>query len=742
VLVAAVIGFVVLMTTGQAQSIDGPYSILSSRFHPHSSLATSRGDVYLSSAYDGSVMSVRHTDNVVSVEESLSDLFVGRLFTMQDMVFAVAGGGELLWKEEGQSRWRLIGRYDCQPFTDGAAIYVVESGNIAQLTYDGSDWIPTSVGRINAGTRVLTSFVIVNDLVVYTTAGSTMFTVARLDGTVVRAVETPSIVTNLYVLVDRSILFSSGLRVSQYLRVDSLEAGNTGYLQYKGSLLSLAYVTPRQSSVPSGVSGTFTIKGSDPREGVYTVVTPDSIVKETRLSGLVPDVGMAANVDHQWILSGSGQVAVVDSSNDVRRISLHSFEGLAFSVGVSFTEQGDPVRVGSIQMNGATQLAVFPADPDAAVQTIPVDAGVPRQLTRLVSLKNGRGIAVCDRGIYVTQGDGVWRMTYPPSMSIESRDIDLVDDEAIVCRSKGRILLFSRDQGASWDSVALTSELITVGPVVGSEHMLYAMSNGRIWAVNMDASSTTPDWADVNISLGAHQSLFASTTVDVSVVTGRSAVDPAFYPAEYTHVVCHRWNHHSGDVDSVIHQLHRPLSTSALTLVSRRDTAYVWDHLERRLIAVTFSGIVYDTTFPADSFGQYQEWTFPQIVTDNDGELWLFSSGQVVGFRLNPSTPATSSVDEYYENLYIQALRPNPVKDNATVTVGRFPSASEAGLRLYLVDITGAVVRNFSAGVRPFTSPWSTQDVPIDVGGLARGVYLLVIENAQGRSARQLIVAP
>lgn len=739
---AAVFGFVMLMTMAQAQSIDGPHTILDRRFHPHSSLAISRGDVYLSSAYDGSVIRVSHASNDVSVEVDLSELFVDRLFAQEGQVYAAASSGKLLSKKQGQSRWRLIGRYDCQPFTDGGDIYVVESGSIEQLTFDGSNWVHTSVGRIITGTRQLTSFVIVNDLVVYSTAGSTLVTVARLDGAVVRTVQTPAVVTNVYALEDRSILFSTGLRASQYLRADSLEAGNTGYLQYKGSLLSLSYVTPRQSSVPSGVSGTFTIKGSDPREGVYSVVTPDSIVKEIRLSGLVPDVGMATYVDYQWILSASGQVAVVDSSNEVRRIKMHPFEGLAFSVGVSFSEKGEPMRVGSILVNGATQPAAFPALSEEAVQTIPVDAGVPRQLMRLVSLKNGRSVAFCDRGIYSTPGDGIWRMTYPPSMSIESRDVDIVDVGTIVCRSKGRIFLFSRDQGASWDSVELTSELITVGPVVGSDRMLYAMSNGRIWAVNMDASPATPGWTDVRISLGAHQALFACTPADVSIITGRSASDPAFYPAKYTHVVCHRWNHIAGDVDSVIHQLHRPLSTSALALASRRDTAYLWDHLERRLIAATFAGIVYDTTIPADSFGQYQEWTFPQIVTDNDGELWLFSSGQVVGFRLNPSTPATSSVDEYYENLYIQALRPNPVKDNATVTVGRFPAASEAGLQLYLVDITGAVVRNFSPGVKPFTSPWSTQDVPIDVRGLARGVYLLVIENVQGRSARQLIVAP
>jgi hypothetical protein len=114
----------------------------------------------------------------------------------------------------------------------------------------------------------------------------------------------------------------------------------------------------------------------------------------------------------------------------------------------------------------------------------------------------------------------------------------------------------------------------------------------------------------------------------------------------------------------------------------------------------------------------------------------------VTGFKLDPSRSIVSSVHEYYEHLYVSSVRPNPATDDVDVTIGRFPAADDESMKLYLVDIQGRKVRDYTQLLTRFPAPNSTQDVRINVDDLPMGMYLVVIENSQGKSTRKLMVNP
>lgn len=195
-------------------------------------------------------------------------------------------------------------------------------------------------------------------------------------------------------------------------------------------------------------------------------------------------------------------------------------------------------------------------------------------------------------------------------------------------------------------------------------------------------------------------------------------------------------------VDSVRHELVEPMRSEGLNFFVRKDTAFIWSSLQRRLLAVTYEGIVYDTTFAQKTFGVLRNEYLSTVATDNQGNPWLFTSGQVTGFKLDPSRPIVSSVHEYYEYLYVSSVRPNPATDDVDVTIGRFPAADDENMKLYLVDMQGRKVRDYTQLLTQFSSPTSTQDVRINVDDLPMGIYLVVIENNQGKSTRKLMVNP
>lgn len=271
---------------------------------------------------------------------------------------------------------------------------------------------------------------------------------------------------------------------------------------------------------------------------------------------------------------------------------------------------------------------------------------------------------------------------------------------------------------------------------------MYAHSQGDVWALDMRdlADSVAPP--QIHIAPGPHQRLYACTPKDVQIVSARSDIDPNYQPDYYTHLVCHRWSPSMQRLDSTSHSLDKPLKSNGLIVIVRKDTAYFWNAVQRRILAVTYEGVAFDTILRSETFSPFSDQPLSTVVYDNVGTPWLFASGMVTGFKLDPSSSIVTSVEDYYDYMYVGSIRPNPARDNVSVTLGRFPAAVESNVQLYLVDLQGTIVRNFTDRLVPFSGPTSTQTVQINVDELPWGVYLVVIENAQGKSVGKLIVTP
>ncbi len=738
----AIVIFVLSTICANAQLVDGPYSLLDYRFLAPASQSLHRGQLYVSYHDRGGLMVFDTALKTPSHIDALSKELVAHLFRVGDVQMVASTGGGIRYLDESNAQWQLLGEFDCLPFVDGNKMYVLSDGNVSLFQYSGVSWVDTAVGRIDAGVSKVSSFVIVGDTIVYAVWNSKDITIATLDGSVLHSVESHSPVDGLLLLGDGSIAISANYRTSQILRTASLAFGSIDYLYYRSSLLSLTNATAFQSNGKRGIVGTFHVLGADPRKGVYVVVTPDSIEKRSDLDSVVDDVILATLQDDRWVLSTYRHIAVVDGQGAITRARWYQDTALGISSGVSFSANGMPFLCGDVKYNGRMQPLMYPTTDSEQIMVLPIAHEKALQLIRYVHLNGGPEVAFCSQGIFTKDRSDLWTTAYITISNFRSHDIDVVNDSIIVCRSIARRLLISTDKGLTWQSSIIKDYLTQMTPVISSGKTMFAHAGGIIWAIDLDnlADSITPSIAD--ISQGFHQRLFTCTPDEVTSITARSDSDPKYNPDLYTHLVCHRWNYVDGRIDSVTHILAIPLTSGGLRVFVRKDTAYLWDFLQRRLLAVTYAGIVYDTTLPASAFGPYGDQPLPYVVADNQGNPWLFANGQVTGFRLNPSTAPVTSVQDYYDYLYVSSIKPNPASDNVRVTLGRFPAAIDDGMRLYLVDLYGNIVRNYTQLLLPFPGPSSTQDVQINVDELPRGMYLIVVENRQGKSVGKVVVTP
>lgn len=723
------------------QTVDRVVSILDHRFLSPASQVLHQGRVY-TSYYDRP--GVRVFDSTLSSSREIDDLretLAGELFRVGGQLLVKSIDGNLYGLDESTGQWPLVGNYECISHQYDSDLFVLSGSEVFSLEFNAGSWQSRRIGRVASSTRPVAAFVVVGDTIVYAHANSIDIIVATLSGSFVRSVASHSPVDRLQLFGDGLIAISAIQRTSQVLRSGSLLQGQIEYLYHQNSLVSLTHAAPFNSANGRGLIGTFSTYGSDPREGVYVIRSLDSIVRRRDLDSICPVTIRATMHEDRFVLSEYGRIAIVDAGGAVTEVDWFVDSTFAFS-GMSFTKDGVPLFCGQAKFRNNAYPAIFPTSEQDSVRVVEVEEASKQLLIRVLQLENGPEVSFCSFGIFTRQNNEDWKSAYPVRSGISRGTIDIVNDSIIVCRSIARRLLLSTNKGVSWREIAIDGYFWQMTPVLASGESMFIYEPGTLWKVDLTDLADSISPPRVNISIGVQQRLFACSGEVVEMVTARSDTDPSFNPEFYTYLICHRWNTTTMQLDSVRHDLANPLTSAGLNYIVRNDTAYIWDYLQRRLLAVTYDGIVYDTSFTGSTFGVLRNEFFSTVATDNEGNPWLFTSGQTMGFKLDPSKSVVSSVQEYYGPLYVSSVRPNPAADNVNVTVGRFPAADDSNMKLYLVDMQGRTVRDYTHMLTRFPSPTSTQDVSINVDDLPSGMYLVVIENRQGKSVKKLMVSP
>jgi len=118
---------------------------------------------------------------------------------------------------------------------------------------------------------------------------------------------------------------------------------------------------------------------------------------------------------------------------------------------------------------------------------------------------------------------------------------------------------------------------------------------------------------------------------------------------------------------------------------------------------------------------------------------WLINEARNVAVAVDPSLCVNVSVEDY-PKVYVYDVTPNPASTYARVTLGRFAAATEEGIQLFIADIRGNKVRDYSHLVAPFSSTYSRQNMILDIHELPVGLYFVVVKNLQGVHARKLVI--
>ncbi|MBV6462859.1 MAG: hypothetical protein OKBPIBMD_00275 [Chlorobi bacterium] len=740
--------FALFASSSLAQTVGRPVSILDYRFLVPTTQAVHNNRLFLGfnerhGLYEGDIDNLKMTQS-----EQFFDIPVRRLFRFDHMQRLLTGTDELYYYNNSRLRWEKIGDYVCTQYGDGNRLFALGNEEVVELTFNGDDWKSTHIASLpNHGSEVI-SFAIVRDTLVYAEKGSKNLIIATLSGQIVRTIETfNTAIDELLMMDDGTVGIASLYQLSQILSPDSLASGGLRYLYYEQNKQRPLGLTSATSFCINGQRGVIGIVappfgfGSDPRAGIYEITHPDFVGRRQDLDSMFTNPSRIQRQDESYILSTRGCLMLIDGSGKVSKVNWLADTLVGFSGDISFSANGQPFTTGLATVDTNRFPAMFPTSDSQGITVLPSSEAGSYPLIRYVHLEGGPEVAFCNYGIFKKEGIGQWIKVMDVNGGINNKRIVVLNDSTIVCNSKFRHIILSTDKGRTWTTREIDKQQAYVSSAIASSRTLYCLSQGRIWASNYTTSSNPTAPVVLALTPSAHQYLFECSNSVVKCITARFDADPSQQSLGYTSLVCHQWNIESGQLDSAVHSLSKPLSNSfGLTMFAQNDTAYLWDSPQRRLLAVTYNGIVYDTTLPASAFGPLGNEQLPYIFQDNNGNPWLFNTSLVTGFRLYPSVGTPTGILDYYNYLYVQDLHPNPATQNVTVTIGRFTAATEATMRLLLYDATGNIVRDYTPQLKSFSGPISRQDVRINIAGLPAGLYFVVIANEQGMHARKLVV--
>jgi len=127
-----------------------------------------------------------------------------------------------------------------------------------------------------------------------------------------------------------------------------------------------------------------------------------------------------------------------------------------------------------------------------------------------------------------------------------------------------------------------------------------------------------------------------------------------------------------------------------------------------------------------------------QLSSDGNSVEALSAQGDVIHIPL----ARTTSVDDepILQWVAVQQCYPNPTAGDFTVRISALPTADYSSWRFALVSLDGDYVLDLKPTTKRWTNEVYTQDIPVRLGNLPQGRYLIVSSNRGYVESRQVVI--
>lgn len=672
----------------------------------------------------------------------LDDHYISEVFVADTALFANSIAGDLLVFQNSSPRWEFIGRYDCPIFVDNSDSMFALVGNVLHsIVYTQGRWTTVPRASIDFKGKRATAIALRRDTLLFSCVDDSLIYISTFDQSFFRTINAQSIVNRFWPLSDGSFAVQTALHVDRITGVGSLTDCPLISLATSDGPIGLSGVQTSRHNQLKGVVGVFDVFGSDAREGVYEIAGSTTIRRVASFDSLQTSYSVATIDDTSIILCSSTKLAVIAGEAEVVKRGWFGDTIIRVNSGI-YLANNTPATTGGVVIAGKYSPALLPiANSGESLKLFGADSLPDYMASGHWSFDSGREVAFSERACYVKTPQSDWETRLSSKSAIDWYDLDYHSDSIFISRAQSRFIAVSTNKGESWDSVFINGFVTDMKRTKIAGHMLYCLSQGTLWAIELDKLHDTINPAGVSFPVSWTMMLTQATTTSISCLFGRSTIDTAINPSLFTHFSQYTWTPLTGSVDSSIVRLKKPVSSWLLHCNTRNDKTYLWSGKESRLIAIVGDDVILDSILVSAGHKTLHKLTVSASVVDSYGRWWLIDQARNVAVVLDPTPKHSTSVDEYFSYVYVGRIAPNPASTMLNVTLGRFAGAVESGLRLYIADIQGNVVKDFSHLIARFPGPVSTQDVSLDINSLSSGQYFVVVDSPQGKNIGKFVIA-
>lgn len=546
-----------------------------------------------------------------------------------------------------------------------------------------------------------------------------------------------------YSLADSTLTFSEAKAGSLYVQNESLEDGFFN--------VTAAWKFYNVNSISVG-------KDAD---GKAVVLLSGSVFINNMLSSRVvvigPQYGQAYNhprVDTASIVGGAtlvddtlvtlhnlGIVSISDSEN--RQASVSDLKDIDESDGrygydllnpgilcTSHLRRGSETSIVSfIHRNGVSQ-AVDRDTQGLVLDSIGLIAYMLEYEDGHMVISGSYGIATANRN------DGTARV----AMLIGNNPMHVMRDGSLIIPLGRGAFLLSMDRGVTWKQHELSPRIPGIYRDADSFRTWYVLNRGgsEIVFIDKDQTGDTLQYTSAKLDPTASYAARIIGTQHQRLVVAQRFIDPTIVPATTT-LIFYRYASPT-EIDTTVVSVSGHLYTN-LSFLIHGDTISLLEKETSRVIRIANGNVVEDSNTTISGIPGY--WGMSAT------RAWFLSADTIVYQSVNEGhwckviigTPFTTSVvDQNIQHFYFQNVHPNPASNKLTVDLGRFVTADVSNVQLFLADMSGETIKQFTKDLPKFTRANEVTTFDLDMSSVPSGAYLLVIRNSQMTGSTKVIV--
>ncbi|MBC8124344.1 MAG: hypothetical protein H7X70_01300, partial [Candidatus Kapabacteria bacterium] len=365
-----------------------------------------------------------------------------------------------------------------------------------------------------------------------------------------------------------------------------------------------------------------------------------------------------------------------------------------------------PSNISFIHRNGVSQAIV------ADTQTSFLDS--IGSIAYSLEYEDGHMVFSGDKGIATfnnrsnTARVAMQRLSYDP-MHVTN------DGSLIVVFGSGAFLL-SKDRGVTWMQRELSPRIPGAYRDADDFKNWYVLNRSGLEIVFIDKGQKgdTLQYVSATLeSIGGYAAQMVGTQHEKLVVAQRS-IDPTIAP-ETTTLKFYRFASPT-EVDTTLVSVSGHLLYTNLSYFVHGDTISVFERETARVIRIVDGQVVADSNVMDNGL--------PGFWGMSTTRAWFVAADTIVFQGVNEGhwcklvigAPFTTSVVEQdIQHFYFQNVHPNPASSTLTVDLGRFVTADISNVKLFLADMAGESVKQFSKDLPKFTRANEVTTLDLDI---------------------------